>query len=56
MRCEWCNKEKKTMSNWQAQHLYKGWLRLCKPCASRKLRDPLNHSSMKVVPKDVDEV
>lgn len=41
-KCEWCGKEKKAMSEWESEHLYKGWLPLCKPCATKRLNNPYN--------------
>jgi len=58
-KCYWCNKEKKSMSDWE-QESFRGkeivWLPLCKPCATKRLNNPYNAflSTRKVTSNDTD--
>jgi len=42
MKCTWCGKNKKSMSDWEQQTLKGEWKTLCKPCANRRLNNPYN--------------
>lgn len=41
-KCFWCLKVRRAMSEWEQGHHHAGWQRLCKPCATRRLRNPWN--------------
>jgi len=42
MRCIWCGKDKKKFSEWEQRTISREWKPLCKPCANRRLKNPLN--------------
>ena len=43
-RCEWCGKDRRQFSEWEQQTIgIDGkWMPLCRPCATRRLKNPLN--------------
>ena len=42
-RCWWCGKERRHFSDWE-QRPFGGrkWMRLCEPCATKRLNNPLS--------------
>ncbi|MFD6770614.1 hypothetical protein ACFWC6_30825 [Micromonospora chalcea] len=42
VKCFWCLKIRRAMSDWEQEHHHAGWQRLCKPCATRRLKNPYN--------------
>ena len=43
-RCGWCGKERRHFSDWEQMTVGDDskWMRLCKPCATRRLNNPWN--------------
>ena len=42
-RCWWCGKERRHFSDWEHMPVCgRKWMRLCKPCATRRLNNPWN--------------
>lgn len=41
-KCFWCLKDRRAMSEWEQDHHRDGWQQLCKPCATRRLKNPWN--------------
>ena len=41
-RCLWCGKERSHFSDWEQMTLFdRKWIRLCEPCATKRLDNPL---------------
>ena len=40
-KCGWCGKQRSRFSDWEQKSSH-GWLRLCNPCATRRLNNPYN--------------
>ena len=41
-RCWWCGEERLHFSDWEQKPLFgREWIRLCEPCATERLNEPL---------------
>lgn len=41
LMCKWCLR-RKANSEWEQMSLTRGWMRMCRRCANRRLRNPNN--------------